>query len=88
MFKSNHPTVLFKVSRFFSKRKMVSRTMLITVTLLFAALGNAISEQIQTRITPDDGSEGDLFGSDVSIFGDYCVVGAAYEDKTGIKVCL
>lgn len=39
----------------------------------------------QSKLIPKDGSPSDYFGGSVSISGDYAIVGAAYDDDSGLE---
>jgi len=84
MFYSAELFVPFKISPFFSNSKsliLLKRLILVIVIFYFAAMGNTIFAQIESHITSSDGAADDRFGQDMSLFGDYLVVGAAYDDN-------
>ncbi|HEX9972970.1 MAG TPA: FG-GAP repeat protein, partial [bacterium] len=70
-------------SSFSTRRNLIplKHLILIVAILYFTAIGSTIFAQIQTHITPGDGAADDRFGQDMALFGDYLVVGAAYDDN-------
>ena len=75
---------LFKAER--SSRRVCIILALVVVAFLTVSIDTSMADITETvKLIPEDGAYGDLFGSSVSISGDYAIVGAPSDDEGIIK---
>lgn len=60
---------------------LIKRLVTLSLLPLFFGISSVSFAQIESFITAEDGMDGDQFGHEVAIYGDYLISGAPYDDN-------